>query len=163
MKLLAERKELGSNVLWHNKRQPLDWNFPILTRPHRSFSESETRIVQVRDQGIHDGDGIAESVIDHRMDTDLIEVVGHQVIEIRNGRHGAQVNILQIVQCLEAGDPVTAEPVREDKQVVAALPEERIVTGASVGLARAKVAMTLANIGYNMRRWSWLNGRSVLA
>ena len=33
----------------------------------------------------------------------------------------------------------------------------------TIGLARAKAAITLANMGYNMKRWCWLDGRSVSA
>ena len=33
----------------------------------------------------------------------------------------------------------------------------------TIGLTRAKAVITLANMGYNMRRWCWLNGRSVPA
>jgi IS5 family transposase len=33
----------------------------------------------------------------------------------------------------------------------------------TIGLARARAAITLANMGYNMRRWCWLDRRSVPA
>ena len=33
----------------------------------------------------------------------------------------------------------------------------------TIGLARAKAAITLANMGYNMKRWCWLNRRSAPA
>ncbi len=33
----------------------------------------------------------------------------------------------------------------------------------TIGLARAKAAITLANMGYNMKRWCWLDRRSVSA
>jgi transposase, IS5 family len=33
----------------------------------------------------------------------------------------------------------------------------------TIGLARAKAAITLANMGYNMKQWCWLDGRSVPA
>ena len=29
----------------------------------------------------------------------------------------------------------------------------------TIGIARAKATLTLANIAYNMKRWRWLNGR----
>ena len=33
----------------------------------------------------------------------------------------------------------------------------------TIGLARADAIVTLANMAYNMKRWCWLNGRSVPA
>ena len=33
----------------------------------------------------------------------------------------------------------------------------------TIGLARAKAAITLANMDYNMKRWCWLNRRSAHA
>lgn len=33
----------------------------------------------------------------------------------------------------------------------------------TIGLARAKAAITLANMGYNMKRWCWLDRRSLPA
>jgi len=35
------------------------------------------------------------------------------------------------------------------------------LTIKSVGLARAKATITMANMAYNMKRWCWLDGRSV--
>ena len=34
------------------------------------------------------------------------------------------------------------------------------LTIRTVGLARVRAAVTLANIAYNMTRWRWLNGRA---
>ncbi len=33
----------------------------------------------------------------------------------------------------------------------------------TIGIARAQAAITLANMAYNMKRWCWLNSRSVPA
>lgn len=33
----------------------------------------------------------------------------------------------------------------------------------TIGLARATATVTLANMAYNMRRWCWLEGRSLPA
>ena len=33
----------------------------------------------------------------------------------------------------------------------------------TIGLARAEATVTLANMAFNMKRWCWLNGRSVPA
>ena len=33
----------------------------------------------------------------------------------------------------------------------------------TIGLARAHAAITLANMGYNMKRWCWLDRRSAPA
>jgi IS5 family transposase len=37
------------------------------------------------------------------------------------------------------------------------------MTIRTIGLARAKAAITLANTAYNMTRWRWLNGRAAPA
>jgi IS5 family transposase len=37
------------------------------------------------------------------------------------------------------------------------------MTIRTIGLARAKATITLANMGYNMRRWCWLEGRNAPA
>jgi hypothetical protein len=37
------------------------------------------------------------------------------------------------------------------------------MTIRTIGLARARAAITLANMAYNMTRWRWLNGRAASA
>ena len=127
----------------------------------------------VSDAAAHDGARLREGLIDPANTASAVwadTAYRSQANEDHLEKHG---KVSQIHRKKPRGKPMPKRTARANakKSAVRARVEHVFayqkgpmgMTIRTIGLARAKAAITLANMGYNMRRWCWLEGRSAPA